>query len=314
MKKIFYLLFAVSCIIACTEQNTPVNPENDNTEKPGENPNNDSNEPEVGKKSPKYLSTSETVTTFLDTTKATSGNKVGDVTRIVYERGTDVRFLLSQTTYSNSDLHSKISYQNVGNADYGVYTEFPGSEHLVGLGADTTFWYDEDRTLPSKIINGSSVTNTTYNDKGLITSNITYVSGKKVMENQFTYSSNVRYGTNTSFYNEEPIVYYDTMIFEDIDKGLAKQYRYYYCTETDTYISSGRTIIEYTNGIYGIEHQVQETYSKLYIKDNGNETITHTKNVSDYSYQDEMHVSINLKIYNDGQLLMEQIHKQVYVR
>ncbi len=44
MKKIFYLLIAALCIVACSEKNTPTNPGGNNPDNPGDNPGGDNPE------------------------------------------------------------------------------------------------------------------------------------------------------------------------------------------------------------------------------------------------------------------------------
>ena len=147
MKKFFYLFFALMCMMACTEKNTPVNPGGGENPGGGDNPGGG----EVTTYKPKYLSQYEYWYSYQDKSTNTSwGMDVGDISKTIYERGTDVKYLKSVTSYLNDNLIRTISYKNSGNADFGVYTAYTASPELIGTAADTTYWYDEARSLPQK--------------------------------------------------------------------------------------------------------------------------------------------------------------------
>lgn len=313
MKKIVYLFLIFFCVSSCADVNTPDVPSND--ENPTEDNNSTGGNNNQGETvvNPKYLKQMEYYYSYQDESFAIDTN----VYKIVYDRGTDVKYLKSINSYVNNNLSEVKTYQNINNADYGTYTFVLYNQSMVGTGADTTYWYDEDRTLPKKTINNGSVSIYEYNEEGFEKSIEQLINNQLFYRITYTYMGNYRYGLQEIYdisTGEMHGIGYDTLVYENKDKKHIKKRTYYTKTENDICVSTTYLNEDYINCEYGINHITRNLTSKIELRQNGEVTTNTQKDISNYAYQDELHYTIEHKNYSNGKLLTNLIYKYTMVR
>ena len=314
MKKIVYLFLIVLCVSSCADVNTPDVPSNE--ENPTENNNSTGGNNNQGGSivKPKYLKQNESYYVYQDESVITDTN----VYKTIYERGTDCKYVKSIRTYVNNDLTVERSYQNSNNADFGLYTFVRDNQSLVGTGADTTYWYDEARTLPQKTFSNGITTIYDYNKEGLEIAMSQLLNNQLLSKRTYSYIGDCRYGITKSYDSSTGEVFsigYDTLIFENRNKLLMKEYKYYCKSETNTYVNVVWINIDYTNCEYGVKQYTQTHINQYELKQNGVITTNKSKYVANYTYQDDLHFTLEQKNYDENQkLLTTFINKYTYVR
>lgn len=197
MKKIFYLFFALMCMMACTEKNTPSNPDDNTPVNPGDNPGDN-----PGGQKALLLLPRESIS------HVKQHDQTGEQRTHIKYQYNDNYDLVRKVTYGISDeLKQEEDYVWVGNKQIGsgkVYTN--GS--VTGEIKDTTEYIDNKHILYSRLssyywnsgLESWTVNSYIYNESKLINYK-SYSLGKLYSEMNYSYSGNYRYGIGNNYDN-----------------------------------------------------------------------------------------------------------------
>ena len=138
MKKYFYLFLSLfSVILLSCNQNDPSDPSNPSSDN-----------------KVKYIKESAYWYTFQNTEDGTNWSiGLNVVSKYVYERGGEAKYIKSRSSYKNGELVSKRIYQNESDRDYS-WTSYPSGSEATSR--DTTIWYDDARTKQKETRNSTS--------------------------------------------------------------------------------------------------------------------------------------------------------------
>lgn len=198
MKKYFYLFLSLLTVILLScNQNNPTDPTIPNDP---ENPSNPSNPTGVDKV--KYLKESASWYTFQNTDSSTNwATGLNVVKKYVYERGSEAKYIKSQSIYEGDELQLKFTYQNESDRDYSWISYPSGNEAY----RDTIIWYDDARTKRKETRNSTSYSIYEYDAQHhdrQISSKDYYHSGYMWAESHYTYNGLTRKG-ETKFYTSD---------------------------------------------------------------------------------------------------------------
>lgn len=284
MKKIFYLLFAALCIVACNEKNTPSNPGDPS------NPSDPSGQ--TDSKKVKYIVESAQWYTY-ENGSATSGV----ITKTVYERGDETKYLRSRSEYKGDQLNAKYTYQNESDRDYCWKIYPSGSEN----DKDTTIWYDEYRVKQKGIRSKNSryiyEYDSQHNDRQ-VSVKMYYPSGQLWSESNYSYNGLTQNG-ETKFYDiQGNLTSRQTSVMEFRDDTFVG----YNTWETESFDSEGKK----TNSHISRYEWNGDLYTKIesnYVTYNTTgEVYSTAKNVITYNWQDELNNTVVSEYYQGESL------------
>ena len=302
MKKIFYLIFAALCIVACSEKNTPTNPEGDNPENPSENPSENPGEnpgenPEnPGTNVEKYL----LATKFAIWYEYANGESHYNASNLYeYNEQND---LIKLAVFTRGVLTTETRYTWNGNTRYGisdVYSNGSISYHSY----DTVNYIDNKRYYVTR-----NATRSDYKYRSFYQVNLYEYDGEKLMrykyyENDVLYRNvsyshvgDMRYGKGEENLPNSPyLAESDTTKFLS-DGRIADQISWYTVNNT-RYVT--RSSYTYKND--GIDEQQLNGYrfETVYYDMNGTVT-THTESTTKYTWKgDTVRIGYG-ELYSNG--------------
>lgn len=215
MKKYIACLITLGLLLfvpSCTEPNTPEEPTGNNPSNPGgDDPSAPGGDDPV-KEKPAYV-----VEIVMEYTNVSEGLNIqpGIISKMVYERGNDPKYLLSLSQYNSEGLSVKTEYTNINNAQYGECTYCNTVSATVGA-KDTTIYWDEARTLTKEVRSKSTRNLFDYDQNGRLISNVIYVSGKLYQEWYYSYANGMRCGAGRYFAEETVSQLTDTIEYLDL--------------------------------------------------------------------------------------------------
>lgn len=302
MKKYFYLFLSLFAVILFScDQNTPSDPSNTTDPNNPSNPtdSSDISNPSIVSKV-KYTKETASWQTYQNTENGTILDiELNIVTKIVYERGSETKYLKSVSNYVNDELKSKTTYQNESDRDY-YWVSYPSSSESS---KDTTIWYDEARTKYKEIRNKTYRSVYEYdrqhNDRPLSIKTY-YYQNNLWSETTYNYDGLFQYGESKSYNNTGKIISLLRSTGEFLDDSYTCQK--FYETETYIYLSetqSYRSASSYTRSEWNDNLLIKEVYNNETFDQNGNRLGTSTRTYT-YTWQDELNCTFDTEFYLDN--------------
>ncbi len=296
MKKYFYLFLSLLTVVLFScNQNNPSDPTNPSDPSDPSNPS--------GVNKVKYIKESASWYTYQDTESGTHWSTgLNVVSKFVYERGNEAKYLKSQSRYENDELISKRTYQNESDRDYSWQTYPSGSEIST---KDTTIWYDDARTKQKETRSSTSISyyeyDSQHHDRQVSTKNY-YQSGIMWAESNYTYSGLTRIG-ETKFYNNDGKL---SSIHKSSDEFMDDTFTrlkslnteiFTYISETQSYRSgTSRTRYEWDDKLW-----TKTTTDYEYFDQQGN-SIQTSSLITTYTWSDELNNTSETEYKMNGSL------------
>ena len=299
MKKYFYLFLSLFAVILFScDQNTPSDPSNTT------DPNNSSNttdssdisNPSIVSKV-KYIKETASWQTYQNPENGTILDiELNNVTKIVYERASDTKYIRSVSTYVNDKLKSRTTYQNESDRDY-YWVSYPSASESS---KDTTIWYDEARTKYKEIRNKTYRSVYEYDkqhNERQLSIKTYYHHDNLWSETIYNYDGLIQYGESKSYNNEGKLITLLRSTAEFLDDSYT--YQKSYETETFTYLSetqSYRYASSHTRSEWNDNLLIKEVYNSETFDQSGNRLGTSTR-ITVYTWQDELNCTCDIEFY-----------------
>lgn len=305
MKKYFYLFLSLfSGVLLSCNQNNPSDPTNPSDPSDPSNPS--------GVNKVKYIKESASWYTYQDTEGGTTWSTgLNVVSKYIYERGNEAKYLKSQSRYENDELVSKRTYQNESDRDYSWQTYPSGSEIST---RDTTIWYDDARTKKKEIRSSAYIYiyeyDSQHNDRQVSTTYY-YHPGIMWRESYYTYSGLTR-KEETKHYNDGKLYSIQKSTDEFMDdtftrlKSLNTE-MFTYISETQSYRSGiFRTTYEWDDNLLTKTTTDYESFDQ-----SGNRIQTARYSIT-YTWQDELNNTSEIEYFLNGSLWYRQSEYNKY--
>jgi hypothetical protein len=305
MKKYFYLFLSLfSVILLSCNQNNPSDPTNPSNPTNPSDTTNPSNPSDVNKV--KYLKESASWYTFQDTESGTNwGTGLNVVSKYVYERGSEAKYIKSQSNYNSDELVMKRTYQNESDRDYS-WVSYPSGTEVSSR--DTTIWYDDARSKQKETRTSTSISiyeyDSQHHDRQVSTKNY-YQSGVMWAESYYTYNGLTRKG-ETKFYTNGKLSSIQKSTDEFMDDTFTRlksmdTETFTYISETESYRSNtSKSRYEWDDKLWTKTTTDYETFDQ-----SGNRIQT-SKYAITYTWQDELNNTSEVEYYLNGSLWYRQ--------
>lgn len=302
MKKVVVFLIISLVWCACSERNEPSSQQGDDGKEQQE---------ELSEIKPRYVVETYQKYIWVDETSAYK-DLLGRSTRTVYERDVNPQYKKSYSVYQNDVLQYVISYTNIGDGEYGKYTYCSESyKELLGKAADTTYYYDSDRTMTRETRTGNTRILYKYDSQERLISQTQYFYNELSLTSEYTYKGLIRYG-QSKFYSNNSLQYLTTDTCEYTDDRFAFVKR---SSTLQTYIGKEQlydnvyTIRDGEVGPYGITKlEIKTTFTN---RDGSKSTnINFVRN----NWADEFHYTGENEYYEDGEKIYVLQTKYQYIR
>lgn len=299
MKKYFYLFLSLLTVVLFScNQNNPSDPTNPSDPSDPSNPS--------GVNKVKYIKESASWYTYQDTESGTHWSTgLNVVSKFVYERGNEAKYLKSQSRYENDELISKRTYQNESDRDYS-WVSYPSGSELSSR--DTTIWYDVARSKQKETRTSTSISiyeyDSQHHDRQVSTKNY-YQSGIMWAESYYTYSGLTRKG-ETKFYANGKL----SSIQKRTDEFMDDTFTRLKSTDTETFTYTSETQSYRSN----TSKSRNEWNGKLWTKtttdyetfDQSGNRIQTSRYSSTYTWQDELNNTFEIEYHLNGTLWYRQ--------
>lgn len=299
MKKYFYLFLSLFTVVLFScNQNNPSDPTNPS------DPSDPSNPSVVSKV--KYTTESASWYTYQNTDNGTQwGVGLNVVSKYVYERGSESKYIMSQSSYYDDELKSKTTYQNESDRDYSWVSYPSGSES----NRDTTIWYDAARSkqkeIRTKTYRSVYEYDSQHNDRQVSTKTY-YHYDNSWTESNFTYDGLIRHGETKSYNKDGKLTSVQRGTYEYLDDSYTRLKSweievFTYISESQSYHSTTlRTRQEWNDKLW--TKNVTETES---FDPNGNQIQT-TRTTNTCTWKDELNNTTEMEMYINGTLWCRQ--------